>query len=86
MTKGVVGPLSTVEGIGAGEINDLDIVSLVNHPAGLLFDRDAGVVGNMLPCPCDRVEQSCFAGIRVPCEGNGQLLGHGSEGSTSTRM
>ena len=40
--------------------------SLVVDPTDLFFDRDAGIVGNLLPGAGDRIENRGLSGVGVP--------------------
>ena len=76
------------EGIGAREINDFNLITLVMDLPEFLFHCDAGVIGNVLSGPCDGIENSRLPRIGISGKGYGNLLHAFSccSSSTSTRM
>ena len=58
------------KGVDAGKVHDDDVVML------LLLNRNAGPVADILVGAGQRIEQRCFAAVRVARKGNFDLLFH----------
>ena len=71
------------QAIGAGQVNDLDRATIRQHGAsGLLLDRDAGIVGDLLPQSGEGIEQRGLAAVGIAGEGDSEGAdgGHGRRG------
>jgi hypothetical protein len=56
-----------VEAVDAGEIDDKDIAALLRAGAAdVVFDGNAGEVGDLLAEAGEPVEERCLAGVRRP--------------------
>ena len=55
-----------VEAVRAGQVNQLDRAPVVEREAPrMAFDRDAGIIADLLARAGQRVEQRTFAGVRI---------------------
>jgi hypothetical protein len=57
--------IGAAQGVGAGQVDDLDGVAGVFELAGLLLDRDARPVADPLARACQRIEQRSLAAVGI---------------------